>query len=54
MWSFSQFEDFMARFSKSDGSIVQQVLGHAQELNQTEDFEDDFSILEVSIKLDSA
>jgi sigma-B regulation protein RsbU (phosphoserine phosphatase) len=54
MWSFSQFEDFMARFSESDESIIEQVFTHVRDLNGTNAFEDDFSILEVSIKVESA
>lgn len=49
-WDFKDFLQFMAESAGTGGSVMDQLLNHARELNHAETLEDDFSIVELIIK----
>ena len=48
MWRFKEFADFMTKIKNKDQSTLDHLYRYANKLNQTDDFEGDFTIVEVS------
>jgi sigma-B regulation protein RsbU (phosphoserine phosphatase) len=47
IWGFNEFLDFSVRSFNGDHSNLDRLLSYARELSQNEDFDDDFTILEI-------
>jgi sigma-B regulation protein RsbU (phosphoserine phosphatase) len=47
MWRFQEFADFMAETKTGDQSILDRLYVYAKNLGNLENFEDDFTIVEV-------
>jgi PAS domain S-box-containing protein len=50
IWGFDAFLDFMTCPSQTGSSALDRLLDYAQDLTQTDTFEDDFTILEVAFE----
>ena len=48
MWRFQEFSDFISKVKAEGQSILDHLYRYACNLNQSDDFEDDFTIVEVS------
>ena len=48
MWRFQEFADFMTKNKTEDQSALDHLYRYANQLKQSDDFEDDFTIVEVS------
>jgi sigma-B regulation protein RsbU (phosphoserine phosphatase) len=47
MWRFQEFADFMNKVKMNDQSILDRLFNYAKSLGNSENFEDDFTIVEV-------
>jgi len=50
IWGFNDFLEFNARSFKVDEANLDRLLTHAQELAQEEEFDDDFTIMEITFE----
>jgi PAS domain S-box-containing protein len=50
IWGFNDFLEFNARSFKVDETNLDRLLTHAQELAQEEEFDDDFTIMEITFE----
>ena len=48
MWQFQEFADFMSNVKADGQSILDRLYNHAKKLGNSENFEDDFTIVEVA------
>jgi sigma-B regulation protein RsbU (phosphoserine phosphatase) len=48
MWQFQEFADFMSNVKTDGQSILDRLYNHAKNLGNSENFEDDFTIVEVA------
>ncbi|MFC1829609.1 PP2C family protein-serine/threonine phosphatase [Thermodesulfobacteriota bacterium] len=48
MWRFQEFADFMGNVKTGDQSILDRLFNYAKRLGNSDNFEDDFTIVEVS------
>ena len=48
MWQFQEFADFMSNVKADGQSILDRLYNHAKSLGNSENFEDDFTIVEVA------
>jgi len=48
MWHFKEFTDFMAKIRSGEQSRLDRLYQHADNINNLDNFEDDFTILEVA------
>ncbi len=48
MWQFNEFADFMTNIETSTQSMLDYLYQHAENINNLDNFEDDFTILEVA------
>ena len=48
MWQFQEFADFMSNVKTDGQSILDRLYNHAKNLGKSENFEDDFTIVEVA------
>jgi sigma-B regulation protein RsbU (phosphoserine phosphatase) len=48
MWRFQEFTDFMSNVKANDQSILDRLYNYAKNLGNSENFEDDFTIVEVA------
>jgi sigma-B regulation protein RsbU (phosphoserine phosphatase) len=48
MWRFQEFADFMSNVKPNGQSILDRLYNHAKNLGSSENFEDDFTIVEVA------
>ena len=47
IWGLNEFLEFMTKTFNAEHSILDRILGYAQEISQKEEFDDDFTILEI-------
>ena len=47
MWRFQEFTDFMSNVKTDGQSILDRLYNYAKNLGNSENFEDDFTIVEV-------
>ena len=47
IWGINEFLEFMTKTFNAEHSILDRILGYAQEISQKEEFDDDFTILEI-------
>ncbi|MFC1798872.1 SpoIIE family protein phosphatase [Thermodesulfobacteriota bacterium] len=47
IWGLNEFLEFMTKTFNAEHSILDRILGYAQEISQKEAFDDDFTILEI-------
>jgi hypothetical protein len=48
MWQFNEFTDFMSNIEPGTQSRLDHLYQHAEDINNLDNFEDDFTILEVA------
>jgi sigma-B regulation protein RsbU (phosphoserine phosphatase) len=48
MWRFQEFTDFMSNVKTDGQSILDRLYNYAKNLGDSENFEDDFTIVEVA------
>ena len=48
MWQFNEFKDFMSNIESGTQSRLDNLYQHAEDINNLDNFEDDFTILEVA------
>ena len=48
MWRFQEFADFMSNVKRDGQSILDRLYHYAKNLGNSENFEDDFTIVEVA------
>jgi sigma-B regulation protein RsbU (phosphoserine phosphatase) len=48
MWRFQEFADFMSAVKTNDQSILDRLYNYAKNIGNSENFEDDFTIVEVA------
>jgi PAS domain S-box-containing protein len=47
IWGLNEFLEFMTKTFNAEHSILDRILGYAQEISRKEEFDDDFTILEI-------
>ena len=50
IWGFNDFLEFKARAFKADETNLDRLITHAQELASVDEFDDDFTILEITFQ----